>query len=67
VKFNNINMTCEGLIPRVQRSFLSRDREALQPHIRAFVVRAVTFTACQRRCAYPPTHEHRCPRRIGTS
>ncbi|MDF2975152.1 MAG: excinuclease subunit, partial [Microvirga sp.] len=46
VKFNNINMTYEGLIPRVQKSFLSKDREALQPHIRAFVDRAVTFTAC---------------------
>ena len=46
VKFNNINITYEGLIPRVQKSFLSKDREALQPHIRVFVDRAVTFTAC---------------------
>src|SRR5918994_1447900 len=46
VKFNNINLTYEGLIPRVQKSFLSKDREAMQPHIRAFVDRAVTFTAC---------------------
>src|ERR671911_123747 len=46
VKFNNINITYEGLIPRVQKSFLSKDREALQPHIRVFVDRAVIFTAC---------------------
>ncbi|GLI27291.1 excinuclease ABC subunit A [Agromyces rhizosphaerae] len=46
VKFSNINMTYEGLIPRVQKSFLSKDREAMQPHIRAFVDRAVTFTTC---------------------
>jgi excinuclease UvrABC ATPase subunit len=46
VKFNNINLTYEGLIPRIQKSFLSKDREAMQPHIRAFVDRAVTFTAC---------------------
>jgi excinuclease UvrABC ATPase subunit len=46
VKMKGINATYEGLIPRVQKSFLSKDREALQPHIRAFVDRAVTFTAC---------------------
>jgi excinuclease UvrABC ATPase subunit len=46
VKVETINLTYEGLIPRVQKSFLSKDREALQPHIRAFVDRAVTFTAC---------------------
>jgi excinuclease UvrABC ATPase subunit len=46
VKFSNINLTYEGLLPRVQKSFLSKDREAMQPHIRAFVDRAVTFTAC---------------------
>jgi excinuclease UvrABC ATPase subunit len=46
VKVNNINLTYEGLIPRVQKSFLSKDKEAMQPHIRAFVERAVTFTAC---------------------
>jgi excinuclease UvrABC ATPase subunit len=46
VKVNGINLTYEGLIPKVQKSFLSKDREALQPHIRAFVDRAVTFTAC---------------------
>ncbi len=46
MKIEGINMTYEGLIPRVQRSFLSKDREAMQPHIRAFVDRAVTFTGC---------------------
>jgi excinuclease UvrABC ATPase subunit len=46
VKVNGINLTYEGLIPRVQKSFLSKDPDALQPHIRAFVDRAVTFTAC---------------------
>jgi excinuclease UvrABC ATPase subunit len=46
VKFQSINLTYEGLIPRIQKSFLSKDREAMQPHIRAFVDRAVTFTAC---------------------
>jgi excinuclease UvrABC ATPase subunit len=46
VKLNNINLTYEGLIPKIQKSFLSRDVDALQPHIRAFVERAVTFTTC---------------------
>jgi excinuclease UvrABC ATPase subunit len=46
VKVANINMTYEGLVPRIQKSFLSKDREAMQPHIRAFVDRAVTFIAC---------------------
>jgi len=46
VKVAGINMTYEGLIPKVQKSFFSKDRDALQPHIRAFVERAATFTAC---------------------
>ena len=46
VKFAGANMTYEGLLPRVQKSFLSKDREAMQPHVRAFVDRAVTYTAC---------------------
>jgi excinuclease UvrABC ATPase subunit len=46
VKVNGVNVTYEGLIPKLQKSFLSKDREALQPQIRAFVDRAVTFTAC---------------------
>ncbi len=46
IKFAGINKTYEGLIPRVQKSFFSKDRDSLQPHIRAFVERAATFTAC---------------------
>jgi len=46
IKVDGVNLTYEGLIPRIQKSFLSKDREALQPHIRAFVDRALTFTAC---------------------
>src|SRR6266508_3241833 len=46
VKVNNINLTYEGLTSKVQKSFLSKDVDALQPHIRAFVERAVTFTIC---------------------
>ena len=46
VKVDGLNLTYEGLIPKVQKSFLSKDPDALQPHIRAFVDRAVTFTDC---------------------
>jgi excinuclease UvrABC ATPase subunit len=46
MKISGINMTYEGLIPRIQKSMLSKDKEAMQPHIRAFVDRAVTFTTC---------------------
>ncbi len=46
IKINGINITYEGLIPRIQRSILSKDVEAMQPHIWAFVERAVTFTTC---------------------
>jgi excinuclease UvrABC ATPase subunit len=46
VKVNGVNVTYEGLIPKVQNSILSKDAEALQPQIRAFVDRAVTFTSC---------------------
>ena len=46
VKVEKLNLTYEGLIPRIQKSFLSKDVEAMQPHIRAFVERAVTFTTC---------------------
>ncbi len=46
MKIAGINMTYEGLVLRVQKSMLSKDKEAMQPHIRAFVERAVTFTAC---------------------
>lgn len=46
VRIDNINMTYEGLIPKIQRSMLSKDVGAMQPHVRAFVERAVTFTTC---------------------
>jgi excinuclease UvrABC ATPase subunit len=46
MKIAGINMTYEGLIPRIQKSMLSKDKETMQPHIREFVDRAVTFTTC---------------------
>ena len=46
MKIAGINMTYEGLILRIQKSMLSKDKEAMQPHIRAFVERAVTYAAC---------------------
>ena len=46
MKIGGINQTYEGLVVRLQRSVLSKDRESMQPHIRAFVDRAVTFTTC---------------------
>ncbi|MET9023179.1 excinuclease ABC subunit UvrA [Actinopolymorpha sp. NPDC004070] len=46
IKVDGINLTYAGLIPQIQKSFLSKDVDALQPHIRAFVERAVTFAVC---------------------
>jgi excinuclease UvrABC ATPase subunit len=46
IKIDGINLTYTGLIPQIQKSFLSKDVDSLQPHIRAFVERAVTFTTC---------------------
>ncbi len=46
VKVEGVNLTYEGLIPRIQKSMLSKDVEAMQPHVRRFVERAVTFTTC---------------------
>jgi len=46
IKVDGTNLTYMGLIPQIQKSFLSKDREAMQPHIRAFVDRAITFTTC---------------------
>jgi len=46
IKVDGINLTYEGLIPKIQKSFLTKDVDTLQPHIRAFVERAVTFTTC---------------------
>jgi len=46
IKVDGINITYEGLIPKIQKSMLSKDREAMQPHIRSFVDRAVVFQTC---------------------
>ena len=46
IKVEGINLTYEGLVPKIQKSMLSKDVDTLQPHIRAFVERAVTFTTC---------------------
>ncbi|MEW1822316.1 excinuclease ABC subunit UvrA [Arthrobacter sp. NPDC080031] len=46
IKVEGINLTYEGLIPKIQKSMLSKDPEGMQPHIRAFVERAITFTTC---------------------
>ena len=46
IKVEGINVTFEGLIPKIQKSMLSKDVDAMQPHIRAFVERAITFTTC---------------------
>jgi excinuclease UvrABC ATPase subunit len=46
IKVDGINLTYEGLIPKIQKSMLSKDVDTLQPHVRAFVERAVTFTIC---------------------
>jgi len=47
IKVDGINLTYLGLIPQIQKSFLSKDVDALQPHIRAFVERAITFATCR--------------------
>ncbi|HVF79258.1 MAG TPA: excinuclease ABC subunit UvrA [Solirubrobacteraceae bacterium] len=46
IKVDGINLTYAGLIPQIQKSFLAKDVDAMQPHVRAFVERAVTFTTC---------------------
>jgi excinuclease UvrABC ATPase subunit len=46
IKVEGVNLTYEGVIPKVQKSMLSKDVDTLQPHVRAFVERAVTFTTC---------------------
>jgi len=50
VRLNGINLTYEGLVPRIQKSFLSKDVDALQPHIRALAERAVMFSPCPDCC-----------------
>jgi excinuclease UvrABC ATPase subunit len=46
IKVDGVNLTYEGLIPKIQKSMLSKDLDSLQPHIRAFVERAITFAVC---------------------
>jgi excinuclease UvrABC ATPase subunit len=46
IKVEGINLTYEGLIPKITKSMLAKDVDAMQPHIRAFVERAITFTTC---------------------
>ncbi|SDP93890.1 Excinuclease UvrABC ATPase subunit [Actinopolyspora xinjiangensis] len=46
IKVDDVNLTYEGLIPKIRKSMLSKDVEAMQPHVRAFVERVVTFTSC---------------------
>ena len=46
IKVEGVNLTFEGIIPKIQKSMLSKDPEAMQPHVRRFVERAVTFQAC---------------------
>ena len=46
IKVDGVNLTYAGVIPQIQKSFLSKDVEAMQPHIRAFVERVITFTTC---------------------
>ena len=46
IKVEGVNLTFEGIIPKIQKSMLSKDVEAMQPHVRRFVERAVTFQTC---------------------
>ena len=64
VRVESINLTYEGLVPKVQKSFLQKDKDSLQPHIRAFVERAVTFTAC-RECGGTRLNQAALASRIG--
>ncbi|MGW2517537.1 ATP-binding cassette domain-containing protein [Streptomyces sp. NPDC001617] len=64
MKIAGINMTYEGLIPRIQKSMLAKDKEAMQPHIRAFVERAVAFTTCAE-CDGTRLAEHARSSKIG--
>ncbi len=62
MKISGINMTYEGLIPKITKAMLSKDLDALQPHIRAFVERVATFAVCPE-CRWDPADEARVPRR----
>jgi excinuclease ABC A subunit len=65
VKVNGVNVTYEGLIPKIQKSILSKDRESLQPVMREFVDRAITFAACPE-CGGTRLSEAARSSRIGT-
>jgi excinuclease UvrABC ATPase subunit len=54
IKVEGLNLTYLGLVPQIQKSFLSKDVDALQPHIRAFVERAVTFQPCPSAAGHAP-------------
>ncbi len=56
IKVEGINLTYEGVIPKIQKSMLSKDVESMQPHIRAFVERAITFQTCPE-CDGDPPHQ----------
>ena len=62
IKVEGINLTYEGLIPKITKSMLSKDVDSLQPHIRAFVERAVTFTTCPECDGTRLSHEARSSR-----
>ena len=66
VKFQTINLSYEGLVPKIQKSMLSKDVDAMQPHIRAFVERAVTFTTCPE-CKGTRLNEAARSSKIGTT
>jgi excinuclease UvrABC ATPase subunit len=67
IKVEGINLTYEGLIPKIQKSMLSKDPEAMQPHIRAFVDRAITFTTCPECEGTRLSHEARLSKINGKS
>ena len=67
IKVDGINLTYEGLIPRIQKSMLSKDVDSLQPHIRAFVERTVTFTTCPECAGTRLSKEARSSKIDGTS
>ncbi len=67
IKVEGINLTYEGVIPKIQKSMLTKDVDALQPHLRAFVERAVTFTTCPECEGTRLSHEARSSKIQGTS
>ena len=53
IKVEGVNLTYEGLIPKIQKSMLSKDVDSMQPHVRAFVERAITFATCPDCAGHP--------------